>query len=109
MTNSPINKLKNLEDKLIFLTLTYISIIDNSIRQIAEDNSFGYNKNTVIKNDIFGTDNFVKFFLETEINSQKINFFKELKKQLFFPIDKNKTLNDALKNQDDDNFYVIYA
>jgi len=109
MTNSPINKLKNLEDKLSFLTLTYISIIDNSIRQIAEDRRFGYNKNAVIKNDIFGTDNFVKFFLENEINSQKINFFKELKKQLFFPIDKNKTLNDALKNQDDNNFYLIYA
>ena len=43
MTNPSNNKLKNLENKLRFLTLTYISIIDNAIFQIAEDNP-KYNK-----------------------------------------------------------------
>jgi hypothetical protein len=112
------DKLKLLEDKLRFLTLTYISIVDNAIRQIAEK-KLGYNQDK--EKDIFGTEYFIINFLEKEKNGQKIisnsdkiKFFSELKNQLFFPIDEDKTLNDALltlenKNLDHNNFYLIHA
>ena len=111
------DKLKLLEEKVSFLTLTYISIVDNAIRQIAEK-ELGYNQDKIDedKTDIFGTKTFIKF-LENEnkgqkiiSNDDKIRFFRELKNQLFFPIDEHKTLNDAINTDlDYDNFYVIYA
>lgn len=112
------SKLKLLEDKLRFLTLTYITIVDNAIRQIAEK-KLGYNQDK--EKDIFGTEYFIINFLEKEKNGQKIisnsdkiKFLCELKNQLFFPIDEDKTLNYALltpenTSLDHDNFYVIYA
>ena len=40
------DKIKLFEDKLRFLTLTYISIVDNAIRQIAEK-ELGYNQDKI--------------------------------------------------------------
>jgi hypothetical protein len=103
-----------LERKKDFLTLEYISILDNAISNIILKSSDEELKK-LLKNrdggdqDIFGTSNFITNFINNS-DDKKRKFLEKLNSDLFIGVNSEKL--DILGESSidsEDNFYILYA
>jgi len=105
---------EKLERKKDFLTLEYISILDNAIRNIILKSSDEELKK-LLKNrdgenqDIFGTSNFITNFINNS-DDKKRKFLEKLNSDLFIGVNSEKLDIPGESNIDsEDNFYILYA
>ena len=105
---------QKLERKKDFLTLEYISILDNVIRNIILKSGDEELKK-LLKNrdgedqDIFGTSNFITNFINNS-DDKKRKFLEKLNSDLFIGVNSEKLDIPGESNIDsEDNFYILYA
>ena len=105
---------QKLERKKDFLTLEYISILDNAIRNIilgtGDEELKKLLKNRDGENqDIFGTSNFITNFINNS-DDKKRKFLEKLNSDLFIGVNSEKLDILSESNIDsEDNFYILYA
>jgi hypothetical protein len=105
---------QKLERKKDFLTLEYISILDNAIRNIilgtGDEELKKLLKNKDGENqDIFGASNFITNFINNS-DDKKRKFLEKLNSDLFIGVNSEKLDILSESNIDsEDNFYILYA
>ena len=100
--------------KINFLTLEYISILDNAIKDCILRSGDEELKKLLKNNkgedqDIFGTSYFIENFTKNS-DDKKRKFLEKLNSDLFIQVNCQKLdLPCDSKNDNEDNFYILYA